>query len=158
MTVLLSLLGAIVAVSLFEYFGHRTVLHEGRLSLGRDHLTHHKFFARDFLAGGEVAAFYDRYWARGVFGLLWPLPLAVPLAVWVGWVPAAVLLAVACGHAVLWQWIHNEMHRPQTAWLQGTRYFRFVRQFHLVHHQKSRTNFAFVFAPVWDFVFGTYRR
>jgi sterol desaturase/sphingolipid hydroxylase (fatty acid hydroxylase superfamily) len=161
MTILLSLLGsllgAIVFVSLLEYFGHRTILHEGRLALGRDHLTHHKYFARDFYAADETAAFYDRYWVRFVFGTIWVLPLSLPLLIWVGAAAAAVVTLVGGAHALLWQWIHNEMHRPQTAWLQSTRYFRFVRDFHLGHHEKSRTNFAFVFAPVWDRVFGTYR-
>mgnify|MGYP000552978113 CR=1 FL=1 len=158
MTFLLSLLGALVAVSLVEYFGHRSVLHEGRLSLGKDHITHHKYFARDFLAGGEEVAFYDQYWVRFAFGLVWPLPVALPLLFLIGWVPAAVLVATAGLHAVLWQRLHNEMHRPKTGWLQRTAYFRFIRDFHLVHHLKSRTNYAFVFAPLWDRVFGTYRR
>jgi hypothetical protein len=158
LTITLSLLAALVVVSLYEYIGHRSILHAGKLSFGRDHLTHHKYFARDFRATGEQVAFYDQYWVRGGLGLVWPLPLAVPVALWVSWIPAAILLATACAHGLFWQWCHNEMHRPATGWLQRSRYFRFICNFHLGHHQKSRTNYAFCFAPIWDTICGTYRR
>jgi sterol desaturase/sphingolipid hydroxylase (fatty acid hydroxylase superfamily) len=149
----------LLALAAFEYAGHRWPLHHRffvrRLGLGRDHAEHHGRFARDFEYAPESPAWYDRYAVRLAFGLLWPLPAAVPLALW-GPAPLALCLTASAGaHAVLWQWLHNQMHRPSCRRLSATRYFRFARDFHRAHHDNPRTNFGFVFAPLFDSLFRT---
>jgi sterol desaturase/sphingolipid hydroxylase (fatty acid hydroxylase superfamily) len=50
------------------------------------------------------------------------------------------------------------MHQPGCRWLTGTRYYRFVRDFHAVHHSSARTNFGFALPPLFDWAFGTCAR
>lgn len=156
--VALYIIASLVAVSLFEYCAHRFALHGGVTQLGKDHIAHHRFFSAMFVRWDESPAGYDSYWVRGLFGLLWTLPISLPIGFTFSWCFAGVLILTAFIHALVWAWIHNEMHRPETRWLLKTRYFQYVRDFHMGHHAKSRTNYAFVFAPIWDWLFGTYRR
>jgi hypothetical protein len=152
------IVASIIAVSFFEYAAHRWGLHGNVTRFGKDHIQHHKFFALTFVRWDESVAGYDSYWIRGLFGLIWHLPVTIPLGIWYSWCFAGIFIVTAFIHALFWAWIHNEMHRPATEWLQRRKYFRFVCNFHHGHHAKSRANYAFVFAPVWDWLFGTYKR
>lgn len=153
----LYILAALLVVSLVEYFGHRYGLHRPQLSLGKDHLAHHKLFARDFLHKGETPEWYDWYLVRGAFGLLWTALIWIPLLCISEYAGAAIFALMGTLHTLIWQWTHNEMHRPETLWLQRNRWFQFIRTLHRIHHERPRTNFAFVFFPFWDWVFRTYR-
>lgn len=147
-------------LALYEYAGHRWLLHgllrlTRRLGFASDHRVHHKLYAVRF-EGVEVPAWYDALYLRGLFAAGWSSLLMMPVYLWLSTPLALEFVVTAIIHGVFWQWIHVQMHQPSCAWLISTRYFRFVRDFHAVHHRMARTNYGFAFAPLFDWVFGTY--
>jgi sterol desaturase/sphingolipid hydroxylase (fatty acid hydroxylase superfamily) len=161
-SMLLWLPGCVLFLAFYEYAGHRWPLHEAlrftrRLDLASDHRLHHKLYALHF-EGAEIPAWYDALHVRGLFAALWSSVLMTPVFLWLSAPLAVVFVITAIVHGVFWQWIHVQMHQPSCAWMISTRYFRFVRDFHAVHHHMARTNYGFALPPLFDWVFGTYCR
>jgi sterol desaturase/sphingolipid hydroxylase (fatty acid hydroxylase superfamily) len=67
-------------------------------------------------------------------------------------------VAVAVAHGLLWSLAHREMHYPRNAWFARTRWFRFLRRHHQLHHQYPGSNFAALLPPALDWLMGTWRR
>jgi len=157
----LTLLGSLLFLALYEYWGHRVFLHHPwfvrQLSLSQDHIEHHKRFTIMFL-GEEPWAWYDAVWIRGLFGLVWSSILMVPVAIWLYWPSALMFVVLATSHGAFWQLIHNRMHDPKREWWRDRRWFMTLCKFHSIHHRKLWFNYGFVFAPWMDKLFGTYRR
>lgn len=157
--VLITIFVSLILVSLFEYLGHRILLHKTwftkKIPYGADHLQHHKNFATQFEWAEEEAAGYDSLWVRLGFGFVWSLPISLAVGFGISWVAAGIFSLIAALHAFAWAGIHEQMHRPTIKWITNSNYFKRIRDFHLGHHQKPRTNFSFLFAPLWDWVFGT---
>ena len=161
LSMLLWLPGCLLFLAIYEYAGHRWPLHPVRVTRGVelavDHRVHHRLSAVHF-RGDEVPARYDALWVRGLFAATWSIPLATAVFCWLSQPLALTFLLTAIAYGVLWQWVHVQMHQPSCAWFVGTRYYRFVRDFHAVHHRSAQVNFAFVLPPLCDWVCGTYRR
>lgn len=159
--ILFYVLLSVVLLALYEYLGHRFILHNSwlvkNLGLSTDHHTHHKYFANHF-EGEEKIVWYDAIWVRTLFGLFWSSLLMIPIFIWMSSTFAITFIIMAAIHAGFWQYCHNQMHRPTWKWFNDSRWFKFIRDFHYIHHMKPRHNFAFLFAPVCDWFFVTYRR
>lgn len=155
MGILISIVLSIVALALVEYAGHRWLLHRKSSGFGRDHIQHHKIFSLRFTDAPEEPAWYDPVWIRGLFALVWSSVAMAPVAVWISLPAALVFVGLSTTHGAVWQFIHNEMHRPTWGWLQRRAFFQFIREHHALHHHYPRTNYSFLFAPFCDRLFGT---
>ena len=158
---LLWLPGCLLILALYEYAGHRWPLHQLRrtrgVELAADHRVHHRLYAVHF-ESDEVPAWYDALWVRGLIAATWSASRMTPVFLWLSKPLAVVFALAAIVHGVFWQWVHVQMHQPSCAWLIRTRYYRFVRDFHAVHHRQPQVNFGFVLPSLCDWAFGTYRR
>lgn len=154
--VFLYLLIALFLVGFIEYAGHRWLLHDKSTGYGMDHLMHHKTFTKNFY-GPEMLCFYDQTWVRFFMGLVWSSALMTPVAIWLSLDFAIVFVSTATLHAGLWNIVHNEMHRPTLAWWARNRYFHHMVRFHRIHHHYPRTNYGFLFAPIFDRLLGTFK-
>jgi sterol desaturase/sphingolipid hydroxylase (fatty acid hydroxylase superfamily) len=162
LAIVLCLPFCVLFLAFYEYAGHRWPLHESlpftrRLNFATDHRVHHRLYALRF-EGDEVPAWYDALYVRALFAALWSSLLMMPVFLWLSGTLAVEFVVVAIAHGVFWQWIHAQMHKPGGSWIISTRYFRFVRDFHAIHHRIPRTNYGFALAPLFDWVFGTYAR
>lgn len=150
----------VLFLAFYEYAGHRWPLHQSlwitrHLNFALDHREHHRLYIHHF-EGNEVPAWYDALYLRGLFAAVWSSLLMLPIYLWLSAPLAAEFVVMAVIHGVFWQWIHFQMHQPSCKRLTSTRYFRFVRDFHEVHHLMAWTNYGFAFAPLFDWVFSTY--
>lgn len=54
--------------------------------------------------------------------------------------------------------LHLRFHVPRDTWFQRTRFFRFLKEHHRLHHDDQRFNFNVYFLPLADAVMGTWKR
>ncbi len=155
---ILWLVPSIVLIAFIEYAGHRWLLHRKTVSVGREHIEHHKNYTKEFTGLVEEQLWYDSIPMRMVLALVWSGIAALPVCVWGSTAAGLVFMFVAVSHGGIWHWIHGQMHTPRCRWFIATAYYKRITAFHAVHHKYPRTNYAFLFAPVYDRIFGTYRR
>jgi hypothetical protein len=152
---LVELLIAVVFIAFLEYAAHRWILHRRFIVVGVAHLLHHKVFTKNFVGPEPLSAFDISIIRMALLSiaytfLLVPVCFVSPLLYF--WIVVAGSV-----HAYTWNEVHNEMHRPTGTWWGKTRYFKRIRYFHFVHHHYPRVNYGFLFAPVFDILFRTYR-
>ena len=149
-------------MALLEYWAHRLPMHSRRFGGGtqpfENHtvLHHGRYYHGSFVNDPDPAARVVSMRMSVFEHLGLASLLAVPLGFVVSWVGAACLLAVVGLHAAVWTAMHVEMHMPAGRWFSKTRYYRYVRDMHHAHHLHPGKNFAAVFPPFMDVVFGTY--
>jgi sterol desaturase/sphingolipid hydroxylase (fatty acid hydroxylase superfamily) len=122
------LLFGLLLFTFAEYWTHRLVLH--RLFYHETHMHHHAH-PRDYV----------------VFPVLY-IPLAFVL------VFAIMPTSIAAGSALGWFWFcvaHHAMHHWDFAWVRA------ISRWHDIHHKSIRSNFG-ITHPLFDVLFGTYRR
>ena len=51
--------------------------------------------------------------------------------------------------------LHLLMHKPQLPWLENLRFFRFIKEYHRIHHVQMGKNLNVVL-PIADVLFGTF--
>lgn len=51
--------------------------------------------------------------------------------------------------------LHWRFHAPRDTWFQRTRFFRFLKEHHRIHHADMDRNFNVFFIPLADFCLGT---
>jgi dihydroceramide fatty acyl 2-hydroxylase len=127
-----SILFGFVLFTFVEYWMHRLALHG--LFYHGNHERHHKHPA------GYIV--FPAWYTPAVFAGFW---LVLPLPVFAGFVLGFVWF-------IYW---HHVLHHFDLA-----RWPSFVRRYavwHLQHHHDETVNFG-ITAPVWDYLFGTYRR
>lgn len=167
-SVLLWTAASVAVMAAVEYAFHRWPMHNlrfiRRLGLGRElfeaHavLHHGRYYQQAFdhdpdPASRRISIRMSAFEHCGAAALF-----AVPFGLLVSWVGAACFMAVVAAHAVVWTAVHVEMHMPEGRWFSRTEYYRYVRDWHHAHHLYPGTNFAAVFPPVMDWLFGTYHR
>ncbi len=131
--------------SFFEYVIHRWLGHDRRFRgnpFGREHLRHH-------VEGDYFAPAYKKL----VFAALATAALGVP-AVVLGGVLGVAGVAGFVGFYAAYEVLHRREHTHAGI----GRYGRWARGHHFHHHfVDGRTNHG-VTSPLWDLMFGTYRR
>lgn len=87
--------------------------------------------------------------------LAWPIGLSIALfyflvapSVW----PA--LFAGTCSGYLAYDWTHYYTHHAKPT----TKLGKFMRRFHFEHHYKDKNTQFGLSQPIWDYVFGSYRR
>lgn len=144
--VLVAALAGVLSWTLLEYVIHRFMGHHGRLRwtpFGREHTRHH-------VEGDYFAPTWKKLAAAAIVTAL----LAGP-AVW--------LVGAACGVAYIaglmaFYGAYEILHRREHTHAGFGAYGRWARRHHFAHHfVDGRYNHG-VTSPLWDLVFGTYRR
>lgn len=142
----LSALAGAFTWTFLEYVIHRWLGHDSRFRgnpFGVEHVRHH-------IEGNYFAP----SWKKALFA-----PFAVGLLA----VPAVLILGTTLGAAyalgLLALYIAYEaLHRLEHVWAGVGPYARWARKHHFTHHfVDARVNHG-VTSPLWDLVFGTYRR
>lgn len=157
---ILFLVGLFLAVpfwAFIEYVAHRWFMHGDGLTdpftLRRQesHALHHGF-------GWQWTKVVHRHVDDGVspaWNVVGSSVLWLPLAVWVSVPFAAAFILVAFLHGVCWTAVHHEFHSPRHPWWSWHPLFGFIRHNHEFHHKYPECNFAALFPPFMDILFGT---
>ncbi len=157
--ILIYVLASYVILSFVEYFGHRFIMHSPRGVKFRQHavLHHGRYFPRGHFLWGAGEDEAAHFISIGTGPLpIWTLPITA-LLFWISTEWAIVFVAMTSFHGVLWTMIHREMHFARRGWLKSSAVFRFLYNYHRVHHDAHGFNYNGLM-PLADFVFGTYRR
>jgi dihydroceramide fatty acyl 2-hydroxylase len=149
-SILLLLFSGFFSWSLIEYGLHRFVFHyDAKSQLGRKllyqvHLSHHdnpaatnRIFASLFLSVPLAAA----YWLLG-----WVITAS--------WAATSYLFIGMSAGYFFYEWLHFQCHHGQS----HLRILRYLRKYHLLHHYKTPELRFGVTSPLFDLVFGTFRR
>lgn len=157
-----------VVMALVEYLFHRFPMHNlrfiRRFGFGRElfdaHavLHHGRYYQESFVNDPDPASRRISIRMSALEHVAAAALFAVPFGYWVSVVGAACFLVVVALHAIVWTAVHIEMHMPEGRWFSRTRYYQYVRDWHHAHHLYPGTNFAAVFPPVIDWLFGTYHK
>jgi len=144
--VVIAIACGILTWSLLEYLIHRFMGHDRRFRrtpFGVEHLRHH--IEGDYFAPT---------WKKLISAVVVTALLYVPATRIAGVVPGLAYLAGLMGFYAMYEWFHRREHtHPGIG-----RYGPWARRHHFRHHfVDARTNFG-VTSPLWDVVFGTYRR
>ncbi|MCB9562909.1 MAG: sterol desaturase family protein [Kofleriaceae bacterium] len=142
--VIAALLGAFTW-SLMEYCIHRWMGHDRRFRrslFGREHVRHH--------AEGD---YFAPTWKKLIVGTVVALLLGTPATLLLG-VTGFAWIAGLMGFYTCYEVLHRREHTHPGIGAYG----RWARRHHFYHHfVDGRTNHG-VTSPLWDLVFGTYRR
>jgi sterol desaturase/sphingolipid hydroxylase (fatty acid hydroxylase superfamily) len=142
---LAALLGA-ATWTLLEYMIHRWMGHDRRFRrtpFGVEHIRHHA-------EGDYFAPTWKKLIAAGIF-----IAVLIGPAIAIAGRPlgTAYVLGLVSFYGV-YEWLHRREHTHPGVGPYG----RWARRHHFHHHfHDGRVNHG-VTSPVWDFVFGTYRR
>lgn len=142
MTALAMLAGAALW-TLVEYLLHRFVCHELGVDsrIAREHLRHHRGDDRALTASKVAAAAVTWFAVAYAVGVLTDPAIGISFA------------SGLVGMYAVYEYLHARTHdSPPT-----NAYARWRLEHHRVHHRTSRVNHG-VTSPLWDLVFGTYRR
>ena len=148
-TIFLLLGSGVLSWSLIEYGLHRFIFHyEARSRFGRKllyqvHLSHHdnplatQLFASLYLSAPIAAV----YWL-----FAWTITRSSAAA-------SYLFIGMAAGY-FFYEWLHFQFHhRKSRHYLM-----RYLRKYHLLHHYKTPGLRFGVTSPLFDLVFGTFRR
>ncbi len=145
MIVVAAILGAFTWTFL-EYVIHRFLGHvkgARKNPFGMEHVRHH--VEGDYFAPS---------WKKGLVGALFTSILCVPAFALAGRAVGGAYVAGLIG----FYGVYELLHRLEHVWAGIGPYARWARKHHFHHHfVDARTNHG-VTSPIWDFVFGTYRK
>lgn len=155
MAVVLWIITGVVLMSFVEYAAHRWVMHLPTVSRStfEEHARlHHGRFYQTFTGDTDPAAKHVglSLWPPNM--LVWMLP-AWGTAAWFSPLGGGIWAAIFVAYGVLWNAFHWEMHEPKSPWWSRSRWFRRSREYHRIHHDHPRCNYAALFPGVWDWVF-----
>ncbi len=143
-TLPLAIFAGVMTWSFLEYWVHRGLGHERTKNVfGREHTAHH--------SRGD---YFAPWWKKGGAAVLVVAAVAPPAVLLAGW----VLGMAYTGGLVGFYLCYELLHRLEHVWRGVGPYARWARRHHFMHHfHDPRINHG-VTSPLWDFVFGTYKR
>jgi len=140
----------VLSWTLIEYVLHRFIFHYnaksrlGRKILYAAHLSHHenptatnRIFASLYLSAPVAAAYWLVAW--GLTG---------------SWAASSYLFIGMTSGYFFYEWLHFQCHHHKSR----LRLFRYLKKYHLLHHYKTPEQRFGVTSPLFDVVFGTFRR
>lgn len=157
MLILSSVLVSIIFVSFLEWFIHRYFMHKPYF-LRQVYVNHAKLHHREYFekfnfepdeAGRQLNIKLDIGEA-----LLYGSPIFVLLYL-LNPIFCFSLMGVLIFHHLLWNIIHDEMHNPKYNWRRKIPGFKFLEEYHWLHHRYTGKNYNVVF-PFWDYLLGTH--
>lgn len=155
---------AFLVNSFVEWGAHRWLLHSPalvRFAYELHDRRHHLIFGSDetYHAQSQEAEKHIKFSFRDYLGFL-----AVTTPLWVVLelalrrpILAGGILATLSG-LQLFNSLHWRFHKPGGGWLEGTRFFRYLKEHHRIHHADTSHNLNVSFFPIADFCLGTLKR
>lgn len=150
--------------SFVEWLAHRFVLHSKaivKFAYEEHDRAHHVEYGPDHtfhVQHGKPA--YGTDFTLRDFALF----LAFMLPIWIG-IEFLIKRPVVVGgiaSVLLWlnmfNYLHRLYHEPRGAWIEGTRYFRYLKGHHREHHADTSKNLNVSFFPIADLTLRTLRR
>jgi sterol desaturase/sphingolipid hydroxylase (fatty acid hydroxylase superfamily) len=141
----LALVAGVLTWSFLEYCIHRWLGHDKRYRknpFGVEHIRHH--------AEGN---YFAPWWKKAIAASVVTVSLGAP-AILLGGRAGAAWIAGFVGFYIAYEILHRLEH----VWAGFGPYGRWARRHHFTHHfVDARCNHG-VTSPLWDLVFGTYRR
>lgn len=137
-----SVMAGVGAWTLAEYWIHRGISH-GPTRFEPMHQMHHAL-PKDFIGVASWGTF-------GAFATIW-LALAAAIGVQVASAFTAGVMLGYLFYCAIHVRFHHHSPGARLSWYVG-----FMNRHHVGHHRGGKGNFG-VSSPIWDFVFGTYRR
>lgn len=151
-------------ISMMEYYLHTHHMHKNgwlnRLSPNwyKNHQRiHHPAYRDDFESAHPPDNAHIGVTIPWVPTVIMALPFA--LAIWWFVSPAAAVTLLLMGilHNVTWTAFHSEMHMPTGRFYSKWIIYKYLREYHIDHHDFPKKNFNVVY-PFADFIFGTHHR
>lgn len=148
--------------SFVEWGAHRFVMHKPNkiLPYGYLHTTsHHKVFGSDETYHALNAEMLE----HGI-GFTWKEYVIFPVFCTMIYLPIELLthrpiyfgaIASVFAGLILFDVLHRRFHNPRDTWFQRTRYFKFLKEHHRLHHADMTKNFNVNFFPIADWILGT---
>ncbi len=147
-----------VLMSFIEHFVHSKLMHRMSIAAFKrtfeaHALVHHKHYTKIF-CDEPVAPGEDKEIRLTVRKApIKALPIAAVIALF-SWQGAVIFIATVVFHHWAWNKIHLEMHKPEQRGFSNWRIYKFLQQYHWLHHRYQDKNFNVVF-PFADYVLGT---
>jgi sterol desaturase/sphingolipid hydroxylase (fatty acid hydroxylase superfamily) len=169
LTLLLTLVGGMMYVSIFEWSLHKYVMHQVvggfRYPFVTHTLIHHKLFKADLTyhiqPGIENEKITMAWWHGFVLSLIGMIPFTVAALVIArlvgareGYLVFVEGLCISAGYYIAYEYLHWCMHLPRNRIVERSRIFRMLNGHHILHHRYMWTNYNVVF-PFADMLFGT---
>jgi len=156
--------GAFVVNSFVEWTAHRFFMHSNKIvRFGYDlhHVGHHGMFGADetYHAQNDEMRAHVAFVPRDYFMFLF---ITVPI-----WSLAEVLsrrpmiiggVLATLTALQMFNSFHWRFHVPSDTWFQRTRFFRYIKNNHRLHHADTHSNYNVHFFPLADWVLGTLKR
>ena len=159
---------AVVQASFFEWAFHRYWLH--RPWLPKDCFTSHTLVHHQLCKFDDTFHVHDEEQEEALTFAWWggPVLIAINVTPWLlipwglsaagithfnAW-PAAFVAAVFVIYYAGYEGFHYLMHKPSIAWIERSRYFRFLERHHRIHHYRMDRNLN-VLLPFADLMLGT---
>ncbi len=174
---LISLLASLILFSFIEYYVHGYILHQKNalpallyrlfpaIEMERHEHSelHHEKYYKVFNhepdpVGRDLAQRIG--WKTTLVGLGFFLPWLALTALLISSVFPLVFIAVGLVYVLTWNTIHPEMHQPRHPWWSKLPPYRFLAQYHFVHHDNHRKKIFVnenLVLPFADFVFRRHR-
>jgi len=132
---------------------HRRSIERYKRTFEAHAIVHHQFYLKIF-SDEPVAPGEDKEIRLTVRKApIKALPVAIPIAFFS--VPGALMfMAVMTLHHWIWNKIHLEMHKPEQRPFSKWPAYKFLAEYHWMHHRYQNKNFNVVF-PFADYVLGT---
>ncbi len=166
--IVISFIASYFLLSLMEYLLHRFVMH-GVLSdlvykvapfiktLHEDHLKHHQTYSTYFNKP-TIEEYKDLNLKLGLqhsaMGTVCLLPYFIVTLLLVGALPTIIFCLFALMHNLAWNFIHAEMHDPRNRQWSHSRPFKFLAEYHYLHHHHPSQRFNIV-CPLFDWLVGS---
>lgn len=154
--------GSFVLNSFVEWGAHRFVMHKPFWKFAYLHQTsHHAIFGSDetyHVQKEEDKSHILFTWKEYLIFPAFCLAAYAPLEWLIGRpILGGVLLSVFMG-LQMFNSLHLRFHSPADTWFQGTKFFKFLKEHHRIHHEDMSKNFNVNFLPLADWVMGTLRK
>lgn len=144
-------------MSFIEHQVHSRLMHKNTVAFQRAFeahaFIHHKHYSQ-FFSDEPVPPGEDKEIRLTVHKApIKAIPFAALIAL-ISWPGAIIFVLVACMHHWIWNQIHLEMHKPEQRFFSKWPIYKFLAQYHWLHHKYPNKNFNVVF-PFADYILGT---
>lgn len=156
-------IGSCILMSFIEHQVHTRLMHRKNFLSERTAtfkrtfeahaLVHHKDYSKIF-SDEPVPPGQDKEIRMNPFkGMVKAIPIGALISC-ASWQGALIFVCVVGLHHQIWNMIHLEMHKPEHRFFSSWPIYKFLAEYHCLHHIHPDKNFNVVF-PLADYILGT---